>query len=314
MAKAIVFPAKGIGDAILMMIASHNLFLSGFEVMTYHPSLKELQAWFPHHFFSSISREELPVSLLTEADLIVLENDNTPFSHKLIQLRKDKILPHLSVFYPSYSGMKHAPLGALDQIFESNISMADNLSISIARLLKHPLSSKNNGLTPPPFLCHRKEKNRVLIHPTSSQKHKNWLASKFLSIATMLKEENYEVVFTVSPHEQNEWKHLVQDRFELPYFSTLSDLAEYIYESGYMIGNDSLMGHLASNLNIPTLIISNNGKRMKLWRPGWLKGEILTPPSFIPNWKWMRLREKYWQKYIPVSSALKSFYKLSRSF
>jgi heptosyltransferase III len=314
MKKAYVFPAKGIGDALLMMIASHHLFLSGYEVTTFHSSLPELQTWFPGHRFSAENRDDLSVSFLASADLIIIENDNSPFYKKIIELRNQHTLFPISIFYPSYCASKHGLLSPLDQIFDPAVSMADNVSFSVAKLLKQPLSSKNNGLTPFPWLSHRKEKKRVLIHPTSSQKEKNWSANKYIKIASLLQKQGYQPHFTVSPQERHEWEDLLQDAFPLPYFANLSEFSAYVYESGYLIGNDSLSGHLASNLNIPTLIIANYAKRMLLWRPGWLKGEIVTPSPFIPNWKGLRLREKHWQKCISTSNVLRVFQKLARTF
>jgi ADP-heptose:LPS heptosyltransferase len=74
-----------------------------------------------------------------------------------------------------------------------------------------------------------------------------------------------------------------------------------------MIGNDSGIGHLASCLNLPTLIICRSKIAAPFWRPGWTSGEVILPPAWIPNLKGLRFRDKYWQKSITVPKVLKSF-------
>ncbi len=306
MAKAIIFPAKGIGDALLMMIASQSLQQHGYHPIMCHPYLPQLQSWFPRH---EISNLEKTAFCLDRADLILLENDNSSFSKELILQRSSGKLSQLSVLYPTYSAKKHGPLHPLDLAFDPTQSMADNIAQSMARLLSLPLSSKNNGLIPPPNLIHRKENRRVLIHPTSSDPKKNWTPQQFLLLGHKIHSLGYEVQFITSIQEHASWQTHLQARFPLVSFPCLSELAAWIYESGYLIGNDSLAGHLASNLNIPTLILADDAKRMRLWRPGWLKGEVLTPPLWLPG----KIRKMRWQPWVPTYKALRSFHKLLRS-
>ncbi len=284
MNSAIVIPAKGIGDALLMMIASHRLLQEGYQVKTQHKALEELKEWFPGHEFSSE---------ITDCDLVVVENDNSP---KIPELRA-KFGEKLSIFYPTYNPQKHLPLSPLDQVFDSEKPMADNIAGAIARLLKSHHISKNNGIVPLAGLTHQAHKNRVLIHPTSSSLDKNWLKKSYLKLAEKLKEKGFEPIFVLSPQEKSEWPE------ETPIFPTLSDLAKTVYESAFAIGNDSLLGHLASNFHIPTLIIADNPKRMQLWRPGWLPGAVLTPPAWIPH----PLRKKYWRHLISPNRVLHHF-------
>lgn len=117
----------------------------------------------------------------------------------------------------------------------------------------------------------------------------------------------------MSPPERKEWLSLLNNRFLLPEFPTVSELAAYLYESHFLIGNESGTGHLASNLGIPTLIVAGCPKQMILWRPGFLLGQVITPPSYIPNFKFLRLREKKWQTFISPRRILKAFDKMHSS-
>lgn len=295
--SAAVIPAKGIGDALLMMIASHHLLKAGYKVTTFHPQMKELESWFPGHHFESI-----PPSDFFHFDLVIFENDNSQRIQKLL---------NGSVFYPTYSPDKHGPLFALDQVFNSDLPMVDNIAHGIANLLHLPGISKDNGLLPPSHLSFRHHEKRIVLHPCSNDAEKNWPKRKFLSVAHVLRKKGYEPVFATSLSEQEDWKDVEQEGFSLPSFSNLSALATFLYESGYLVGNDSLLGHLASNMHLPTLIIANDEKRMRLWRPAWRLGAVITPSLLLPNFKPLRLRKKHWKCWISSTKVLRTFSRLS---
>jgi heptosyltransferase III len=306
MKTAAVLPALGIGDALLMMIASHQLKMAGYRVTTFHAALPELASWFPGHDLQRLPFQEELLSTLSSFDLILVENDNSPKIKQLI----DAYRHSLSIFYPTYSIGKHAPLSSQDRIFDKNRPMADNIAEAIALLVNLPIPSKENGLSPPSGCIHRAKRKQALLHPTSREATKNWKSSGFLTVAHQLKKRGFDPLFCVSPQEQQTWKFIEKEGFVLANPPTLSALAALVYESGYVIGNDSLIGHLASNLGIPTLIIANDEKKMRLWRPGWLQGQLVLPPPYLPNWKFLRLKETKWQHFISPNKVLRSFNEL----
>ncbi|MCK4933968.1 MAG: hypothetical protein KAR79_00115 [Simkaniaceae bacterium] len=306
---AAIITSKGMGDGLMMMVAAHRLALEGYQVTTYHNRLFELRDWFLMHQFHKEPKsyeEELK-----SYDLIVLQNDNTPKSQQIRELFQKGSLESLSIFYASHEKIKHPPLTSWDQAFESQKPMVENIAKAIARVLQTKQISKNNGIVPPTNLVHRKYKNRVIIHPEATIDERTYSAEKFLEIAALLKLEGFNPVFSISPQNLAKWKKMIEKDSFLPSFPTLNELAAYIYESGYLIGNESGPSHLASNLQIPTLVIAGNKKRMRLWRPGWLQGEVITPPSFIPNFKYSRLREKKWQRFISPTKVIRLFKKLA---
>ncbi len=304
--KIAVLPAVGIGDALLMMIASHQLKKAGADVTTFHASLPELSPWFPGQTLQPLPSEEELVDLLVPYDLILIENDNAPRVRHLHCLFPERVL----IFYPSYRASKHLPLSSHDRAFDGTLPMAENVARSIASLLGLPSPSKDNGLTPPPHLHFRAKKEQILLHPTSRVPAKNWKAEGFIEVAEKLKQRGLHPLFCVGPSERSAWKHIEKKGLELADLPDLCALAERVYESGYVIGNDSLTGHLASNLGVPALIIANDEKRMDLWQPGWLPAKLVLPPPYLPNWRWLRLREKHWQRFIPVRRVLRGFEKL----
>jgi len=302
--KAAVICSKGIGDGLMMMTASHSLLLEGYEVTTFQDFLGELADWFPHHHFAKRST----IESLDDFDFILLQNDNTPFSFDLIGRYRDKIY----VFYASYEEKKHHPLTSNDVIFDRTEPMVKNIAEGIAEILnkKHPIYE--NGITPPYPLSYRKDQKRIVIHPTSTTPKRTWTGRKFIALAHMLEKEGWQPVFSVSPNEREEWASKLDGRFPLPVLPNLSTLAAYLYESHFLIGNESGTGHLASNLGIPTLIVASSPKQMALWRPGFLLGTVMTPPPYIPNFTPFRLREKKWQSFISPRRILKAYQKVSQ--
>jgi len=305
--KAAVICSQGIGDGLLMMVASHRLFSRGYTVTTYQDALHELAKWFPDHHFKKRSSLQALQQQLAPYDLIILQNDNSSLSNGIINLYKQGKLQNLSVFYSSYEKTKHTPLTSWDRIFDRSRPMVDNIAEAIASVLQCAQVSKNNGLVPPSDLKRSCHSNRILIHPTSTTPLRTWNPQKFIEVAQRLVQKGYEVAFCVSPKERPDWVPLVEGSFLMPVFPSLSELAAYVYESGFLIGNESGTGHLASNLHIPTLIVASCRKQMALWRPGWFAGKVLTPYRFIPNFKGSRLREKKWQTFISPKRVVRTF-------
>lgn len=305
-----VIPSTGIGDGLIMMVAAHRLHCQNYVVTTFSDPLTQLKDWFEFHRFENRPDLQNLEKTFSKFDLIVLQHENSSFSKQLLALYKEEKLKALSVFYPSYETHKHFPLTSLDRVFHEDYPMVDNTARAISSILGLNHISKNNGLTIPSSLIHRRYKHRVLLHPTSRDPHRNWPAEKFLKIAHQLQQEGFAPVFILGPSERDEWSSMLQDTFPMPLFPSLSDLAAYSFESGYLIGNDSGIGHLCSNLQIPTLILSNRKHYMSLWRPGWYRGDIITPPAWIPNWKGSRLREQHWKRFISPSAVMRKFEEL----
>ncbi|WP_316356366.1 glycosyltransferase family 9 protein [Candidatus Neptunichlamydia sp. REUL1] len=295
--KAAVICSKGMGDGLMMMVASHRLKLEGYDVTTFQDSLGELEGWFPGHHFAKRST----IDSLEAFDLIVLQNDNTPFSSNLIDKYREKIY----IFYASYEEGKHHAIYPQDRIFDRALPLVTNIAQSIASILGNRDPILENGITVPKELSYRKHQKRVVIHPTSTTPKRTWSREKFLGVAEKLEKEGFEIAFSLSHEEKEKWRGVP---FAIPEFPNLSSLASYLYESYSLIGNESGTGHLASNLGIPTLIVASCPKQMALWRPGFLLGKIVTPPSYIPNTKLFRLRENRWQAFISSRRVVKTFH------
>ncbi len=310
--KAGVFFHNGLGDGVNGLVLSNNLQLNGWKVDTYQNTLGSMQEWFPHlpvQPYPSLS--ELPKILSSYEWFFVVQNDTDEFVLKLIQEGKRRFPERLKVIYlyPSRH-IVNEPYYS-DCLTEPHLSIAENLRLFCEKILHLPQITRSNGFIPPQGLVHRKHKTRVVVHPTSARPTRNWPREKFVKLALHLKEEGYSLSFVPGGEKaREEWKELLDHGFEIPTFPTLDGLARYIYESGYLVGNDSGLGHLASALGIPTLTFCRRRTWAKMWGPSFTKGVVVTPGSWIPNIRGLRLRDRLWKKFITVGMARRAFERL----
>ncbi|MDR2540114.1 MAG: hypothetical protein LBC45_06005 [Chlamydiales bacterium] len=302
--------AQGLGDALLMMIVAHQFKLSGYKPIVFHSYAKELASLFKDICllpYPSLDRLE---EVLAPFEYVIVENDHSKRAYNLFGLREKKKLNNLIFFFPTAS----PKLQEGDVLFDPTLPIASNICRACQTILQTQNATKENGIHIPKG-THRRLAKRIVIHPTSSDSKRNWLSSQFLALAYRLQNEGYCIGFSVSPSERADWIHVEKEGFELPSFCNLSETAAYLYESGFFIGNDSGIGHLASNLGIPTLTISGNPKRIRLWRPDWHISHVVTLPFPLPNLKglYLPIRENFWQRFISVSRTLKAFHKLRQA-
>lgn len=268
--KFAVVCSPGVGDLAILHIVSHHLKLFGHDVMTVSPH--RFGKWLDGYQFGDLG----------QTDAIFLQHDNSPRSE---EIRKKE---NVYTFYGSHKLSKHGPLKpGFDFVADLNQTMVDNIVASL-KMLFGIEATPENGFHPPAGLIHRRFSKRIAIHTTSGNAFRNFPLKKFEEFAHWAKIEGFDPVI-------------------LPQFPSLEELTSYIYESGYFIGNDSGPGHLASYLKIPHLIIGREEKQMRHWRPGWGHGTIITPPKWVPNWKGLRLREKYWKMFISSKTIINRF-------
>ncbi|MCH9621606.1 MAG: hypothetical protein S4CHLAM20_10300 [Chlamydiia bacterium] len=275
--RVAIIPGPSLHHGLMMMVASHRLLYEGAEVTTYHKSIRALHEWFPSHNIITPPENETIFEEFSNYDLIILQYDNTPFCKELIAHFRTTNKPLLSVFYPHYRKMTHPPLTPLDRVFNKSLPMVENISLAIASLLCVRQHSKNNGLLPPKELLHRKYKKRVAIYPSQN------ISKKYEKIKQTLEKLGFEPFY-------------LDDECS-------AKGAELLYESGFFIGPDSDFCHLASNLQIPTLVVTKEKRPASIHTPGWLRSSFITPPKWIP-----RAQERL----ISVDKVMKGFYNLAR--
>jgi hypothetical protein len=302
-----VFSCLGLGDGLIALVLSNNLQLNGFSVTTFHPFLSSLQKWFPHlpiQRFPSTEQDLEETLKGYERYFIVFEK--SPWMQAVINHCNKRYPKQTTILNPIATPRRDYPYWENGR-FDGHRPFVDNLYAYCKDLLKLPVLTKSNGIVVPENVQSRRFKDRVILHPTSSRAGKNWSQEKYLELANRLKKLGCEPVFMLTQEERQGWNI---EKIQAPVFDHLSDQTTYVCESGYMIGNDSGIGHLASCLGLPTLTICRNEQAARFWRPAWTIGEVLTPPTWIPNLKGLRLRDQHWKKWISVNKASRAFSRL----
>lgn len=308
--RAIVLSCLGLGDGLISLILSHNLALNGYDVTTYHPFLNQMQSWFPTLPIQPFPSLEKLSPTLSGCSKIFIFYEKSPWMQEIIAHCLDKHAERVTILNPIATPNRDYAYWENGK-FDGTIPFAQNLYHFCRDELKLAVASRENGIRPPEEAVRHRFSRRVLLHPTSSRPGKNWPREKFIEVSLRLKESGYDVALILTKGEREGWSE--EELVDAPVFNSLSSCAQFIYESGYMIGNDSGIGHLASCLGLPTLTICRNALTAKFWRPAWARGEVLFPPLWIPNLKGMRLRDKHWKRWISVSRVLSRFQTLISS-
>jgi heptosyltransferase III len=275
-----------LGDTLIGLVTVNNFVRNGYKITVFGDYAHALKAWFPHLEIQplvSVAQQQI-----LQAYDVVLHMYESPLSKQVSEWHRQSITLSNSHYY------------------KADMTMTD-IQVTLCKYeFKLKAIQRINDIKPLPKLVHRAHANRIIIHPTSSLLRKNWPAKKFLQLAKALQAEGFDMHFIVSPSERPEWLWLEQAGMQLPSFDSLSDVAKFVYESGFFIGNDSGIGHLASNLNIATLSIILRKGVAKQWRPN--LGEAPSKVVLSPTWLNPRpIKEKFWKVFTRVKTVKKAF-------
>lgn len=277
-----------LGDSLLSMIVVHNLVRHGYQLTVFSDYLQPLQAWFPWVEILPRPAPAVAKTTLQCYDLVLQAFIADTLPEAQIEPARLKILEH------SRYNWQQKPMVDIQIDFCRYVFSLQDVV-------------RENGIQVPAHLKHRHHLRRVVIHPTSYELQKNWLPKRFMRLADQLQKRDYQPAFIVSPAERPTWLQQVATPELLPAFASLAEVAAWIYESGWFIGNDSGIGHLASNLGIPTITLGMRPKMLQRWRPAWAPGIVLLPPSWLIG-PW--LKRKLWKYFISVSRVLTAFKQL----
>ena len=315
-----------LGDGVISLILSNNLHLNGFQVTVYHDYLLAFQDWLEFNIKPTDS-ETLNEAILQTYDIVLADTYST-FTERydkkqITELAKTIIFfssgklddiyyhdhkPYLTnkltgdkaIYIPNFSAaakrLKQSP----------SHSMVDNMTLYCSETLKLHNVTSDTGLALPDELIFKKNPRRIIIAPTSSERKKEWSTRKFIQLARKLKNSGFNPVFSCTPDERKQWLENTKNEYELPEFISIKSFAEYIYESGLLIGNDSGSGHLAAALGIPVLtIVTSPRKRKFRWRPGWGNNSTIAPYfTFSLSGK------RHWRLFLPVNKVFNAFIKM----
>jgi heptosyltransferase-3 len=210
--------------------------------------------------------------------------------------------------------LRNAPPIVLEQ-FKEHADHQTPLSFTYQYILQHHFDIKQpnikNGIQSLSNLIYTKFKKRVIIHLSASLPHKVYVTKRFLKVAKKIEQQGFDCYFMVAPFEYATWKRKLHSSIKLPQFSSLHEMAKFIYESGFFIGSDSGLGHLASNLGLPTLTLFPRRTISIRWCPSWtLNRRIIAPPILL----FTHLKQKYWKYFISSRRVYNEFIKLAAAW
>lgn len=285
--RVAIVQSPALGDSLVMTIVAHNLQRAGAQVTMFGRQGTLLEDWFPALHMQPALTESTMTAALAEFNTVFQLHDDYPFAT-------------LHRSHPNGVFMGRLPKAS------STAAMVDRVADYCREDLQLPDVDRGNGMTAPVArqLVHRRHATRVAIHPTASTADKRWLPARFIALGRKLKAAGFEPQFVVTPDERAAWRGVEQAGMTLAVFDSLSDVAAWLYESGWFIGNDSGIGHLASNLQIPTVSLFMRKGIARTWRPSWGVGRVLVGGAYIPTGK---LKERLWKYALTVSRVMREF-------
>ncbi|WP_233870381.1 glycosyltransferase family 9 protein [Paraburkholderia adhaesiva] len=273
--------APPIGDSLIGMVLVNNLIRNGHNPIVFGWVAEQLSEWFPH---VTIGRLD---SYRKSFDTVI-EFRATGEGKELSQSGRTICIPELAEFGRS----RH---------------MIDRVADVASNFFQLRDVTRSNGITIPSRVSRGRYPDRVAIHPTGSHPEKMWSQRKFISLARSLSASNLQPCFLVAPGELSAWSEHAASGHDIKAHASLSDVATVIAESGWFIGNDSGLGHIASSIGVPTLSLFMRRGLARAWRPGWGPGVVALPPDLVPS---SALKELLWKRLLSVRRVLSRFHAL----
>jgi ADP-heptose:LPS heptosyltransferase len=114
----------------------------------------------------------------------------------------------------------------------------------------------------------------ICVHPGARDFRRRWPASSFAFVADKLAAEGFKIVLTGS-EEENEILHQVAKAMKYPSINTVSEsghlelgvLASLIKNCAALLSNDTGVSHIASALQVPSVIIFSAFSNPERWAP-----------------------------------------------
>jgi len=279
-----------LGDSLLTMVVVNNLVRDGFRITVFSKQLVALRTWFPRIDIQPLPDSDAVVTRLNEFDIVL-----HAFHADL--LAAPSALKAMTVVFddlPVYRQVKNM-VDIQVEVCEQHFGIMH--------------ATRENGMTPPAHLRPTVDARRVIIHPVASDQHKSWRPMRFVKLAKMLKAQGFEPEFLLPASALPQWQWIEKQGFRATSPGGLDAVAARIVESAWVIGNDSGIGHLASNLGIPTVSLAMRRRIAQRWRPGWAPSRAVVAPPLLPS---RFLKEKFWKFMLSTGRVMRAFHALRR--
>lgn len=317
-----VVPSLGLGDSLIYLLVALNIARGGYRVTLLSNHLAHLGDWLPDLQCIPFPCPDDTHRLCEDYDLVITDcggivtrmpQDASWLARRFVFMGTLRVDPAYVLDHYSHCenrlGREKAELlkplsssaGPLRIIGDDSVTMVAQAVAFCRERLGLDQAGADIRFSLPVHLVARRHLDRVMIHPTSYNAKKNWPAEKYLRLARRLKVRGYDPQFVLSPKERDEWAALFEPEFPVPRLADTRKLAEYLYESGYVIGNDSGVGHLASALGVPVLTLFRKRRDGFCWRPGWGSNVVVRP------WLSFGALKKSWVFFLSVAKVERAF-------
>ncbi|CAM3720810.1 ADP-heptose--LPS heptosyltransferase [Bordetella sputigena] len=288
-----------LGDSLFMMTIAHNLRRSRRRVVVYGDHGGALAEWFPGFDIRPLAAAKEPAALDDYG--------------AIIQMSLDEPMTGLAERRANFLVIKSLPQQTADEGSDNPGGPCNGIMATFRHFTRTLFGlddwTHDNGLRAPAGLRHRLHGRRVILHPTSSEPERCWRPDQYVALATALRQRGFDPVFVLAPRERPAWQALLAPHglaiLDAP---DLAHTARAIHESGWFIGTDSGIGHLASACGIPTVTIVDRPRNMDRWRPMWAPG-LIVRPWWLPL---RSMRRAYWREATTVGRTLRAFDTLRR--
>jgi hypothetical protein len=274
-----------LGDSLLAMIVVHNLVRNGHRVVVFGDYIHALKNWFPTFEVHRTVKPEAARETFGGFDVVL-----HAYPRNVVGDTRD--------WHPRCFVMDEWPTFRQTKNMVEIHTDVCRVELGLADVVPE------NGLVAPANLRHRGHSRRVVIHPTASLRKKMWLPKRFLALAMQLRENGFAPEIVVAPSERAEWAHLQEHGLPVHTFGSLDEVAQWIHESAWFIGNDSGLAHLASNVGVPAISLMVRNKVARRWRPGWTSSRAVLPLPVLPG---KIAKDLLWQRFLPVSRVMRAF-------
>lgn len=274
-----------LGDSLLSMVIVNNLVRAGYPVTVFGDYLHSLRDWFadfdirPTLVDDDAGAALAGYAMLIHAYPVDIAPGVSPTDPRVLVLDR----------WPGYRQVKN---------------MVDIQADACRALFGLDDVVRENGLSVPADLVFRGQRARVALHPTANLVQKQWLPERFAALAERLRDNGLEPSFILAPAEREAWAWLMERGFDMPVLPSLQAVARWIHESGWFIGNDSGLAHLASNLGVPAISLVVRRKIARRWGPGWAPARAVLPLPVLPG---KMAKDALWKYCLPVSRVLNAF-------
>jgi hypothetical protein len=279
--------ARALGDGLLTLVLAENLRRAGRAATLYHTQLTELATWFPKATIQPLPDGDALAALLARTDAWFVGDP------ALVGEEAPAIRGGQQLVFTKQHWLRSAPF-------------LQSLEREARRTFRLETWTDENGIAPPPEAARAQHARRVCLHPTSGSENKNWPADRFVALAERLRQEGYEPVFLLAEQDVAVWRDRVGDAVPCIAPGSLDLVAAYLRASGAAITTDSGIGHLASNVGLPTLTLFRKRSAARFWAPCWGRVHTVTASLRLPG----AAGHRHWGRLLSVGRVRAAFQRL----